>query len=158
VAQSSAPGQFSVILRAIADDCVFCRIVQGKEPASFVYEDQLVVAFMDHQPITRGHLLVVPRRHAMLMHEVDQLSAAQTWQVTARMSEALRSSGLPCEGVNVFVADGEAAFQDVPHFHVHVIPRFPGDGFSLEFPPGYGEPVRRSELDAVAATLRSAVG
>jgi diadenosine tetraphosphate (Ap4A) HIT family hydrolase len=113
---------------------------------------------MDIQPITRGHLLVVPRKHAVLLHEVEPLSATQTWQVAARMSEALRRSGLPCEGVNIFVADGEAAFQDVPHFHVHVIPRFAGDGFSLEFPPGYGDPVARSELEAVAATLRSAVG
>jgi diadenosine tetraphosphate (Ap4A) HIT family hydrolase len=121
-----------------------------------VYQDQLVVAFMDIQPITRGHLLVVPRKHAVLMHEVDNLSAAQTWQVVSRMAEALRLSGLPCEGVNVFVADGEAAFQDVPHFHVHVIPRFSGDGFSLEFPPGYGEPVGRPELEAVAATIRGA--
>jgi histidine triad (HIT) family protein len=110
---------------------------------------------MDIQPITRGHLLVVPRNHAVLLHEVDNLSATQTWQVVARMAEALRRSGLPCEGVNVFVADGEAAFQDVPHFHVHVIPRFTGDGFSLEFPAGYGEPVGRHELEAVAATIRS---
>ena len=130
----------------------------GSEPASFVYQDQLVVAFMDIQPITRGHLLVVPRKHAVLMHEVDQLSAAQTWQVAARLAEALRRSGLPCEGVNVFVADGEAAFQDVPHFHVHVIPRFTGDGFSLEFPPGFGEPVGRPELEAVAAAIRTAAG
>jgi len=132
--------------------------VAGSEPASFVYQDQLVVAFMDIQPITRGHLLVVPRKHAVLMHEVDQLSAAQTWQVAARLAEALRRSGLPCEGVNVFVADGEAAFQDVPHFHVHVIPRFTGDGFSLEFPPGFGEPVGRPELEAVAAAIRTAAG
>lgn len=130
----------------------------GSEPASFVYQDQLVVAFMDIQPITRGHLLVVPRKHAVLLHEVDNLSAAQTWQVAARLAEALRRSGLPCEGINVFVADGEAAFQDVPHFHVHVIPRFSGDGFSLEFPPGYGEPVSRHELEAVAAAIRSAAG
>ena len=113
---------------------------------------------MDIQPITRGHLLVVPRKHAVLMHEVDNLSAAQTWQVVARLAEALRRSGLPCEGVNVFVADGEAAFQDVPHFHVHVIPRYTGDGFSLEFPPGYGQPVGRPELEAVAATIRAAAG
>jgi diadenosine tetraphosphate (Ap4A) HIT family hydrolase len=116
------------------------------------------MAFMDIQPITRGHLLVMPRKHAALMHEVDNLSAAQTWEVVTRMAAALRRSGLPCEGVNVFVADGEAAFQDVPHFHVHVIPRFSGDGFSLEFPPGYGQAVGRPELEAVAATIRAAAG
>ena len=138
------------------EDCIFCQIVAGKEPASFVYQDPLVVAFMDIQPITRGHLLVVPRNHAELMHEVDPLSAAQSWQVTARMAVALRRSGLPCEGVNVFVADGEAAFQDIPHFHVHVIPRYTGDGFSLEFPPGYGDPVSRHELEAVATAVRNA--
>ena len=117
-----------------------------------------MVAFMDIQPITRGHLLVVPRQHAVLLHEVDALSSTQAWQVVTRMAEALRRSGLPCEGVNVFVADGEVAFQDVPHFHVHVIPRFTGDGFSLEFPPGYGQPVGRPELEAVASAIRGATG
>lgn len=141
----------------MAEDCVFCGIVAGSEPASFVYRDDAVVAFMDHQPIQPGHLLVVPRQHAELMHELSDLALARVWQVVGRMNVALRSSGIPCEGVNVFVADGEAAFQDVMHFHVHVIPRTTGDGFGLTFPPSYTDQTPRPQLEAYAAAIRGHV-
>lgn len=134
--------------------CVFCRIAAHEEPASFVYEDDAVMAFLDIQPVNPGHLLVVPRRHATLMDGYDELTLARVWNVVMRAQVAVRRSGVRCEGVNLFVADGEAAFQDVPHFHVHVIPRFSGDGFGLTFPAGYEDLPRRSELDAVAAALR----
>ena len=138
----------------MAEDCVFCDIVAGREPASFVYQDDAVVAFMDIQPIHPGHLLVVPRKHLVRMHEVDDLTLARVWQVSTRMAKSLRLSGLPCEGVNVLVFDGEAAFQDVMHFHVHVLPRNTGDGFGLTFPPGYETPPGRPQLDAYAAAIR----
>jgi histidine triad (HIT) family protein len=139
-------------------DCVFCEIASGESPASFVYKDEAMLAFLDIQPVNRGHLLVVPRTHRMLMHEYDEVTLHRTWQLVGRMALALRSCGLPVEGINILVADGEAAFQDVPHFHVHVIPRTSGDGFGLTFPPGYESPPARPELDAVASTVRNAVG
>jgi histidine triad (HIT) family protein len=139
-------------------DCVFCEIANGESPASFVYKDEAMLAFMDIQPVNRGHLLVVPRTHRMLMHEYDEVTLHRTWQLVGRMAMALRSSGLPVEGINILVADGEAAFQDVPHFHVHVIPRNRNDGFGLTFPPGYENPPARPELDAVANSVRIALG
>jgi len=138
----------------MGDDCVFCRIVAAEEQASYVYQDDAVVAFMDIQPIHPGHMLVVPRQHGELMHQFNDLTLARVWQTVMRLNRALRSSGLPCEGVNVFVADGEAAFQDVMHFHVHVIPRSSGDGFGLTFPPNYSDPTPRSQLEAYASAIR----
>jgi len=141
----------------VIEGCIFCQIVSGQAQASFVHQDDAVVAFLDIQPITPGHLLVVPREHVERMGDLRDLTAARVFQVAGRLAGALRRSGLRCEGINLFVMDGEAAFQDVPHFHVHVIPRFKGDGFGLTFPPGYGREVQRSELEALAAAVRAVV-
>jgi diadenosine tetraphosphate (Ap4A) HIT family hydrolase len=139
-------------------DCVFCQIVDGQAPASVVYSDGAVMAIMDIAPIVPGHLLVMPKRHAQLMSELAPGEGATCWVIAETMARALRGSGLRVEGVNLFVADGEAAFQDVPHFHIHVIPRHLGDGFSLALPPSYGEAVDRTSLDDAAARIRSGLG
>ena len=136
-------------------DCIFCSIVRGEAPATFTHEDDTVVAFMDIQPISHGHMLVVPREHAELMQDVNETVAMRAFRVARRMA-ALARQTLGAGGVNLFVADGEVAFQDVPHFHVHVIPRYLGDGFSLSFPPSYEHPPSRAELEAVAAAIRAA--
>lgn len=139
----------------MSTDCIFCKIVLGDEPASFTHEDDTVVAFMDIQPITHGHMLVVPREHAVLMQDVNETVAMRTFRVARRLASLARNT-LGAGGVNLFVADGEIAFQDVPHFHVHVIPRYPGDGFGLTFPKTYERPTSRAELEAVAAAIRAA--
>lgn len=136
-------------------DCVFCDILRGESPASLTYQDDTVVAFMDVQPITHGHMLVVPREHAVLMSELDERAAARTFRVARKLAGVVRTT-LGASGVNLFVADGEIAFQDVPHFHVHVIPRYPKDGFGLTFPQTYDQPPPRAQLDAVASAIRSA--
>ena len=134
------------------DDCVFCGIVTGELESSRVYEDDDVVAFMDLQPVTTGHVLVVPRVHAPHLADLDDDLGASVFRVGQRVAAALRASGLPCEGVNLFLADGEAAFQEVFHLHLHVFPRTPGDGFRISA----GWRVReRDELDEVAARVRS---
>lgn len=140
------------------NDCVFCEIAEGRAPASVVYSDARTMAFMDIQPIVPGHLLVIPRRHAELMSHLESGEGVACWTVAQLLAGALRESGLRVEGVNLFVADGEAAFQDVPHFHIHVIPRYGGDGFSLAFPERYGEPVERTALNDAAARIRSGLG
>lgn len=91
--------------------------------ASVVYEDNAAVVFMDLNPVTPGHLLVVPRKHAVGFEDLDEATSAHVWSVGHRMARGLRRSGLRCDGVNVFLADGEVAFQEVFHFHLHVIPR-----------------------------------
>ncbi|HEY1456386.1 MAG TPA: HIT family protein [Candidatus Dormibacteraeota bacterium] len=139
----------------MADQCVFCEILSGDSPASFTYQDDSVVAFMDLQPITHGHMLVVPRAHAVLMAELEDSAAMRTFRVARKLSSVVRTA-LGASGVNLFVADGETAFQDVPHFHVHVIPRYPKDGFGLTFPDSYNQPPSRAELETIAAHIRAA--
>jgi histidine triad (HIT) family protein len=111
---------------------------------------------MDIQPVIPGHLVVVPRRHAVSAGELDDASAAAVWNLALRCSAALRRSGLRCEGVNFFVADGEAAGQSVFHFLLHVFPRFRGDGFGLTLPVDHVKR-ERAELNAHAAKIRAAL-
>ena len=139
----------------MSEQCVFCEIIRGESPASFTYQDDTVVAFMDVQPITQGHMLVVPREHAVLMSDLNETAAMRTFRVARKMADVARRT-LGAGGVNLFVADGEIAFQDVPHFHVHVIPRYPKDGFGLTFPHTYEHPPARAQLDAIAAAIRAA--
>jgi histidine triad (HIT) family protein len=136
-------------------ECIFCEILKGNSPASYTYQDDTVVAFMDIQPITPGHMLVVPRAHAVLMAELEETVAMRSFRV-ARQLGALARTTLGAVGVNLFVMDGEAAFQDVPHFHVHVIPRYPKDGFGLTFPAKYSQPPGRAELETIAEAIRAA--
>jgi histidine triad (HIT) family protein len=139
----------------LSDQCIFCQILRGESPASFAYQDDTVVAFMDVQPITQGHMLVVPREHAVLMADLNETAAMRTFRVARKLAAVVRPA-LGASGVNLFVADGEVAFQDVPHFHVHVIPRYPQDGFGLTFPSSYEHPPARAQLDAIAAAVRAA--
>ncbi len=139
-------------------ECIFCRIVQGEAPASIVYADEVVRAFMDIQPVNPGHVLVVPNAHASSLSELAEHTGAHLFVVAQRVAAALRESGLRCEGVNLFLADGEAASQDVFHVHLHVLPRYVGDGFGLRFGPHYGRRPSRAELDDVAQRIRMAGG
>ncbi|GCD19399.1 HIT family protein [Cellulomonas algicola] len=134
------------------DDCVFCLIVAGELESSPVYEDDDVLAFMDLQPVTTGHVLVVPKEHRPYLADVDEGLGAAVFRAGQRVAAALRASDLPCDGVNLFLADGEAAFQEVFHLHLHVFPRTPGDGFRISA----DWRVRpRLELDEAAARVRA---
>jgi diadenosine tetraphosphate (Ap4A) HIT family hydrolase len=136
-------------------DCLLCRLTRGEAEVSVVHDDERTVTLMDIRPVVRGHMLVVPRRHAASLAELDENDGAQLFRLAQLAAAALRASALRCEGVNLFLADGEAAGQEIFHVHLHVLPRFRGDGFGLRFPPDYS--VRpRTELDEAAAALRGA--
>lgn len=134
--------------------CVFCRILEGHDKASFVAQGADAVAFLDLHPINEGHTLVVPRKHFTSIGEVDEIAAVAMWSLARRIASTLRSSGLRCEAINLFLADGGAAGQEVFHAHLHVIPRWQGDGFGIKFPPHYGAAADRKALDDIAARLR----
>ncbi|HEX8236713.1 MAG TPA: HIT family protein [Abditibacteriaceae bacterium] len=138
-------------------DCIFCNIVLGKSPASVVYRDEHCTAFMDIQPVNAGHVLIVPNRHATYLADLDAETGAQMFRVAQQIAAALRNSGIKCEGVNFLLADGKAANQEVFHVHLHVIPRFQGDGFGFTFPSGYTEKPERSELDTTAQQIKQAL-
>jgi histidine triad (HIT) family protein len=137
--------------------CVFCEIAGGRARASIVYADDRVLAFMDIQPVNPGHVLVIPHTHAAGLAELDREVGQQVFSVGMDLAAAVRRSGLRCEGVNLFLADGAAAGQEVGHVHLHVLPRFRGDGFGLHFGPDYAQRPERSALDQVAAALREAL-
>ena len=135
--------------------CVFCAIIAGESPASVVHDDEVALAFLDIRPVTPGHLLVIPRRHAPYLADLDEETGRHLFAVATRLAGALRRSGLRCDGVNMFLADGEAAGQEVFHLHLHVFPRFPGDGFRIE--GEWSVTPSRAELDEIAAKLRVTV-
>lgn len=137
--------------------CVFCDIIRGQSPASMVYADEQVIAFMDIQPVIPGHLLVIPRAHAAYLSDLDADTGAHLFRVGMKLAAAMRRSALCCEGINFFLADGEAAGQDVFHVHLHILPRFQGDGFGFRFPPGYWDRPSRDTLGAQAAQIREAL-
>ena len=113
-------------------DCIFCAIVAGSAPASIVYDDADLLAFMDDRTGHPGHLLIFPKRHAPFLADLDEATGARIFTVAMRLAQALRGSGLRCEGINLFLADGEAAFQEVFHTHLHIFPRFAGDTFRID--------------------------
>lgn len=139
-------------------ECIFCNIVRGVEPASVVHSDRKVMAFLDAQPVNPGHVLIVPKVHAADLSELDEETGGHMFKVAMRVAAGLRRSGVRCEGINLHLADGEAAFQEVFHVHLHVIPRFRGDGFGLRFGPNYGYRPNRKELDVTASKIREAMG
>ncbi|MDH5447707.1 MAG: HIT family protein [Candidatus Bathyarchaeota archaeon] len=139
------------------DYCVFCRIVKGVAPASVAYSDEDVVAFMDITPVNPGHVLVIPKVHAAQLSELNPEIGAHMFKAAMHVAEGLRRSGVKCEGVSLFLADGEAAFQDIFHVHLHVIPRFKGDGFGLKLGLNYGFKPKRKELDEIANKIRKAI-
>ena len=138
------------------ESCVFCAIVAGSVPASVVYRDDKCMAFMDVRPVTPGHLLVVPLVHSKSLAELEPAVGGHLFVVAQRLAAAIQRSGLRADGINFFLADGEAAGQEVCHLHLHVFPRFQGDGFGLRFSPDYGQPVARTRLDGEAESIASA--
>jgi histidine triad (HIT) family protein len=138
-------------------DCLFCRIAEGVVPASVVYSDEKVMAFLDAQPVNPGHVLVIPRTHARELSELDPEVGGQMFKVAMVVAGGLRWSGLKCEGVDLLLGDKWGVARLHPHVHLHVIPRFKGDGFELKYGPSYGVKPERKELDAVAEQIRRAI-
>jgi histidine triad (HIT) family protein len=134
--------------------CPFCDIVAERLPASVVYADDLVQAFLDIRPITTGHVLVVPRSHAGGLADLPERAGRAMFTAAQRMAAALRGSKVRCDGINFFLADGTVAGQEVEHVHLHVVPRFAGDGFRLS--ANFLSP-DRADLDATAELIRGAL-
>jgi len=140
-----------------SEDCVFCKLVNGQLPISMVYEDDNVMGAMDIQPVNTGHLLIFPKAHAARLADLRPDLGAHMFKVAMEVSGALRASGVRCEGVNLLIADGEAAGQEIPHVHLHVIPRFEGDGFGFRFDESYFVLPEREELNETAGEIREAL-
>ena len=132
------------------EDCIFCKIAAGEAPATVVYEDERTIAFMDISPATRGHTLVIPRRHARDLLEIDPEDLQAVAVVGQRLAKRAIDR-LGADGVNLLNSCGRAAWQVVFHFHLHVIPRYEGDPLKLPWQPGEGD---ADEIAAAAGALR----
>ena len=136
---------------AVSDpDCIFCKIVAGDLPSERIDADEHTVAFMDINPGTPGHALVVPRNHSRNLYEIDHDDLSNTMLASQRLATRMRDR-LGCEGVNLVNSCEAVAWQTVFHFHMHVIPRFGDDSLRLPWTPREADP---EDLAAVAAKLR----
>jgi histidine triad (HIT) family protein len=140
-------------MASMAGDCVFCTIVAGQAPAHRVYEDDATLAFMDINPATDGHCLIVPKRHAPDVWRLPEEDGVAVFLATMRMAHAVRA-GLRPDGLNVLQSNGRAALQTVFHYHVHLIPRYRDDGIHV---PLMRAPGDRSRLAEFADRLRAAL-
>ncbi|HEY6759509.1 MAG TPA: HIT family protein [Baekduia sp.] len=132
-------------MSATDPDCLFCKIVAGEIPATIVASDERTVTFMDINPATRGHALVVPRTHARDLLEIDPADLAAVAQAGQRYARVAKTT-LDADGINLINSCGAVAWQTVFHFHLHVIPRYVGDPLQLPWVPGPGD------MDAIQAT------
>jgi histidine triad (HIT) family protein len=138
-----------------SEACVLCQLRDRKLPISLVYEDEETMALMDIQPVNAGHVLVIPKAHIPYLSGLNDHLLSGMMVVASRVAGAIRKSPVRCEGINLFLADGEAAGQEVFHAHLHVFPRFDGDGFGLKFAERYYTRPPREDLDGVAGQIRA---
>lgn len=136
--------------------CTFCDLIQGAGEVSICYEDAITIAFMDIQPVSPGHTLVVPRQHYESLVDLPHDVAMHLFEVAMRLGPVIRKVA-GAEGMNIVVNSGAAAGQDVFHYHVHVIPRVEGDGFDIPLPFAGSQMQERERLDATAARIIAAM-
>ena len=136
------------------DTCVFCKIRDGQIPSMKVYEDERTFCIMDINPLSPGHCLVISKAHAATIYEAEPADLQAAMATAQRVALALRDTLRP-EGLNLLQANGAAAFQSVPHFHLHLIPRWmrDGKGFDWKLVPG-----QKDEIVKVGDQLRAALG
>ncbi len=130
-------------------DCIFCKIVAGDLPATIVAEGERSIAFMDIQPASRGHVLVIPRAHCKDVHEIEPEDLRAVAVMAQELAKRMRDV-LGAHGVNLLNSSGAAAWQTVFHFHMHVIPRYEGDPLRLPWVPAKGD---MDEIAAAGAEL-----
>jgi histidine triad (HIT) family protein len=135
-------------------DCVFCKIRDGELPSMRIYEDDLTLAIMDINPLNSGHCLVIVKNHAPTIWDAEESDLQAAIATARKVAVGLKAAVKP-DGLNVLQANGPAAFQSVPHFHLHLIPRWNNDGKGFDWPMVAGD---RAQIQAVGVRLREALG
>lgn len=135
------------------NNCIFCKIINREAPSSIVYEDDIVIAFMDIQPVNQGHTLVIPKKHYVTMNDCDEETAKHLISIVKKLNPQIAKAS-EAKGIFNAVMNGEEAGQEVFHLHFHIIPRFHGDGFGFYFPKEYKNLPERSSLDEMADKIR----
>ncbi|MBI3779600.1 MAG: HIT family protein [candidate division NC10 bacterium] len=134
-------------------DCVFCKIRDGVIPSVRIYDDEGTFAIMDINPLNEGHLLVIPKAHAATIYDITENDLGRSAVVAKRIALAVQRALRP-DGLNLLQANGAAAFQSVPHFHLHLIPRWNGDGKGFDWKLVKGDP---EKIRATGQTIRAAL-
>ncbi len=127
------------------EDCIFCKIANGEIPSKTLYEDEEFRVILDLGPAAKGHALILPKDHMENLYELSEEAASKAL-ILARNTAVKMREKLQCDGLNLVQNNGEAAGQTVPHFHIHVIPRYAGDGQNINWIPGKPS---QEELEAV---------
>jgi histidine triad (HIT) family protein len=140
----------------VEQSCVFCRIIGGEEMVSVVYEDDRAIAFLDVQPVSQGHTLVVSKEHYETLFDVPEDLLTHCMAVAKRIAPGLRRA-VRAAAINVFSANGRAGGQDVLHFHMHLIPIREGEPFLLQLPLEDAPVPQREQLDMTAALIGRAI-
>ena len=134
--------------------CIFCDLMRGAAEVSICHEDATAIAFMDIQPVNPGHVLVVPREHYETLQDIPSAVGMHLYKVAVRLIPIVQKAAGATD-MNIVVNSGQAAGQNVMHYHIHLIPRRDGDGFDVPLPfPGSTMP-NRQQLDAMAARIGS---
>lgn len=130
------------------EQCIFCKIIAGEIPSTAVYEDDDFKAILDVNPAARGHVIIVPKKHAANIFELEEEDAKKVFPIAKKIAAALEKT-YHCDGINILQNNGEAAGQTVFHLHVHVVPRYYGDGVNIMWKPG-----ETPDLNEVAEEIR----
>lgn len=138
----------------MATDCVFCKIIEGEMPSMRVYEDERTLAIMDINPVNSGHCLVISKAHAPTLWDADPVDLQAAIAAAQKVAVALKTVVKP-DGLNMLQANGAAAFQSVPHYHLHLIPRWNNDGKGFDWSLVPGD---RGQIQAIGERLREAIG
>lgn len=131
------------------NNCIFCKIANGEIPSKTIYEDDNFRVFLDLGPAAKGHALIVPKDHYANLYELPEDTAADVMRLAKRMALQIKDK-LQCDGLNLVQNNGESAGQTVHHFHMHVIPRYEGDGQKIGWKPG--EPTQE-ELEEIRSRI-----
>lgn len=132
-------------------ECIFCKIVAGELPAAVVYETDTELAFLDINPVNAGHTLVIPKEHHTVIYNTPDETLASLMHAVKKVTHAVKK-GVGADGINLHVNNERAAGQDVPHVHVHIVPRFENDGIAM----WKQHPYLEGEIDVVQQKIRSA--
>jgi len=133
------------------DNCIFCKILAGETPAHFIYEDDLVVAFLSLEQPNPYKVIVIPRDHVEMIYDLNDEQASAIFRATVKIARSVRDAS-KCEGLNLVQSNGSVGQQDVFHFHLHIVPRFSGDHIILDWD---NTPASQEELSKIAQEIQS---
>ena len=133
--------------------CIFCEIIKENSPASRIFEDDDLIVILDLFPVNKGHTLIIPKKHSEFIKDVEKDVSAKIFLTGIRIADAIRISEIRPDGINYHLSDGRAAGQEIPHTHLHIIPRFKGDGSGFRF--NNKSLANREELNRLAENIKN---